>query len=92
VAEVQPAPAADAPDVELIAQAYAKCADAGLSDDGLMALVSELSNGAAETLDKLPAATLRKLAKAGVSAKTVERCNAEPITDDPDDLPAAWSA
>jgi len=92
IAEVQPAPTADAPDAELIAQAYSKCADAGLSDDGLMALVAELSNGAAETLDKLPVATLRKLAKAGVSAKTVERCNAEPIADDPDDLPAAWSA
>jgi hypothetical protein len=73
----------------LLLQAYAKCCDAGLSDDGLMALVSELSNGAAETLDKLPIATLQRLAEAGVSAETVARCNG---TEDPDDLPAAWSS
>jgi hypothetical protein len=89
VAEV-PATAPQAvPDAELLAQAYAKCCDAGLSDDGLIALVSELSNGAAETLDKLPIATLQRLAEAGVSAETVARCNG---TEDPDDLPAAWSS
>lgn len=87
VAEVPPP--AVVPDAELLAQAYAKCVDAGLSDDGLMVLVAELSNGAAETLDKLPVLTLRKLAKAGVSAETVARCNG---AEDPDDLPAAWSA
>jgi len=76
-------------DAALLAQAYAKCCDAGLSDDGLIALVSELSNGAAETLDKLPVATLRRLAEAGVSAETVARCNG---SEDPDDLPAAWSS
>jgi hypothetical protein len=33
---------------------------------------------------------LARIAKQGISPQTVERCNAAP-TDDPDDLPAAWS-
>jgi hypothetical protein len=82
-----PAPEADA---TLLAQAYSACADAGLSDDGLIALVSELSDDQAETLDQLPVAILQRLAKSGVSAATVARCNADP--QDADDLPAAWSA
>jgi hypothetical protein len=82
-----PAPEADA---TLLAQAYSACADAGLSDDGLIALVSELSNDQAETLDQLPVAILQRLAKSGVSAATVARCNGDP--QDADDLPAAWSA
>jgi hypothetical protein len=86
------APAAE-PTAELIARAYAACGDAGLSDDGLMALIIEISNGAAQTLDQLPAATLQRLATVGVSAETVARCNAETEpTNDPDDLPAAWAA
>jgi hypothetical protein len=82
------------PDSELIAKAYAACGDAGLSDDGLIALVDELSQGAAQTLDQLPVPILQRLAKGGVSPETVARCNAEPETtdEDPDDLPAAWSA
>jgi hypothetical protein len=82
-----PAPAGPAP--ELIAKAYAACADAGLSDDGLMLLVSELSNGEASTLDQLPAAKLQRLAKNGISAETVARCNAETATTE--ELPAAWA-
>jgi hypothetical protein len=68
-------------------QAYAACADAGLSDDGLAALVAELSNGTAETLDDLPDDILRRLATAGVSAETVARCNTAAM----DDLPATWA-
>jgi hypothetical protein len=78
------------PDAPLLAQAYSACADAGLSDDGLIALVSELSNDQAETLDQLPVAILQRLAKSGVSTATVARCNGDP--QDADDLPAAWSA
>jgi len=92
VTVTEPALAAPQPDAELLAKAYAACADAGLSDDGLMALVGELSNGEAQTLDQLAAITLRRLAKNGVSAETVARCNGDTPTDDPDDLPAAWSA
>ena len=81
------------PDADLIAKAYAACGDAGLSDDGLIALVDELSQGAAQTLDQLPVPILQRLAGAGVSVETVVRCNGEPTTtEDPDDLPAAWSA
>jgi hypothetical protein len=84
--------AAPLPDSDLIAKAYSACGDAGLSDDGLIALVDELSQGAAQTLDQLPVPILQRLAKGGVSPETVVRCNGEPTTEDPDDLPAAWSA
>ena len=81
------------PDADLIAKAYAACGDAGLSDDGLIALVDELSQGAAQTLDQLPVPILQRLAKGGVSPETVVRCNGDATTtEDPDDLPAAWSA
>lgn len=87
-----PAPAL-VPDAELLAKAYASCGDCGLSDDGLIALVDELSQGAAQTLDQLPVLTLQRLAKGGVSPETVVRCNGDTTTiEDPDDLPAAWSA
>ena len=95
VTVTEPAPPAPplVPDAELLAKAYAACGDAGLSDDGLIALVDELSQGAAQTLDQLPVLTLQRLAKVGVSAETVVRCNGEATTtEDPDDLPAAWSA
>ena len=94
VTVTEPAPPAPAlvPDAELLVKAYAACGDAGLSDDGLIALVDELSQGAAQTLDQLPVLTLQRLAKSGVSAETVVRCNGDATTEDPDDLPAAWSA
>lgn len=88
VAEVQPAPVALQQESNLAQQAYAACADAGLSDDGLLALASELSNGEAATLDKLPDDILRRLVTAGVSAETVARCNAPTAADD---LPATWA-
>lgn len=92
----EPAPPAPAlvPDAGLIAKAYAACGDAGLSDDGLIALVDELSQGAAQTLDQLPAPILQRLAKGGVSPETVVRCNGDEVatTEDPDDLPAAWAS
>ena len=95
VTVTEPAPPAPAlvPDAELLAKAYAACGDAGLSDDGLIALVDELSQGAAQTLDQLPVLTLQRLAKVGVSAETVVRCNGDEgaTTEDPDDLPAAWA-
>lgn len=94
VTVAEPAPPAPAlvPDAELLAKAYAACGDAGLSDDGLIALVDELSHGAAQALDQLPVLTLQRMARVGVSAETVVRCNGDTTTEDPDDLPAAWSA
>ena len=92
VTVTEPAPPALVPDTDLIAAAYASCGDAGLSDDGLIALVDELSKGAAQTLDQLPVPILQRLAKGGVSPETVVRCNGDTPIEDPDDLPAAWSA
>jgi hypothetical protein len=86
-----PAPAPPSPTPELINQAFVACGDAGLTGEGLDALVAELSQGEASQLDQLPVGILQRLASAGVSAETVVRCNgATTIIDD--ELPAAWSA
>jgi hypothetical protein len=86
-----PAPALPSPTPELINQAFVACGDAGLTGEGLDALVAELSQGEASHLDHLPVGILQRLASAGVSAETVVRCNgATTIIDD--ELPAAWSA
>jgi hypothetical protein len=86
-----PAPAPASPSPELINQAFVACGDAGLTGEGLDALVSELSHGEAHSLDQLPVHILQRLAGAGVSAETVVRCNGATTVLD-DDLPAAWSA
>jgi hypothetical protein len=86
-----PAPTPPSPTPELINQAFVACGDAGLTGEGLDALVAELSQGEASQLDQLPVGILQRLASAGVSAETVVRCNgATTIIDD--ELPAAWSA
>ena len=87
---------------ELTAGAERACRARGLTDGGIRALVLELSQGSCESLEGLPHNILARLAKSGVTPQTVERCNAaatsapapEPTddSDDPDDLPAAWSA
>jgi hypothetical protein len=81
---------------ELAAGAERACRAQGLSDYGIRSLVVEISKGAAEALEELPHNMLARLAKSGVTPETVARCNAEPepetTDDDPDDLPAAWSA
>ena len=85
------APAPPSPTPELINQAFTACGDAGLTGEGLDALINELSQGEASQLDQLPVGILQRLAGAGVSAETVVRCNgATTILDD--ELPAAWSA
>ena len=76
---------------ELAAAAERACRAKGLTDSGIAALVNEISRGEAEALEELPHNMLARLAKSGVTPETVARCNAEPA-DDPDDLPAAWSA
>ena len=75
---------------ELAAGAERACRASGLSDLGIAALAHEISKGEASSLEDLPHNMLARLAKSGVRLETVERCNAKP-TDDPDDLPAAWS-
>ena len=86
-----PAPAPASPTPELINQAFVACGDAGLTGQGLDAFVAEISKGTVHSLDQLPADVLYKLARLGVSAETVVRCNgATTILDD--ELPAAWSA
>ena len=85
-----PAPAAPSPSPELINQAFVACGDAGLTGEGLEALVAELSQGATNQLDQLPVGILQRLAGAGVRAETVVRCNGETTILD-DDLPAAWA-
>lgn len=86
-----PAPAPAAPLAEdLLAQADAACRRSGLTDSGLAAFVLEFSAGTTSSLSDAPPEVLAKIAKLGVSAQTVERCNAAPA-DGPDDLPAAWS-
>ena len=86
-----PAPAPASPSPELINQAFVACGDAGLTGEGLDALINELSHGEAHSLDQLPVGVLQRLAGAGVSAETVVRCNGATTVID-DDLPAAWSA
>ena len=82
---------------ELTAGAERACRAQGLTDFGIRSLVAEISKGNAESLEELPHNMLARLAKSGVTPETVARCNGEPdpepeTTDDPDDLPAAWSA
>lgn len=81
---------------ELTAGAERACRAQGLTDFGIRSLVAEISKGSAESLEELPHNMLARLAKSGVTPETVARCNAEPepetTDDDPDDLPAAWSA
>jgi len=76
---------------DLAAGAERACRASGLTDLGIAALAHEISKGEASSLEDLPKNMLARLAKNGVQPQTVERCNAAP-TDDPDDLPAAWSA
>ena len=84
---------------DLAAGAERACRASGLSDLGIAALAHEISKGEASALEQLPKNILARLAKSGVRPETVERCNAAPAadepepesTDDPDDLPAAWS-
>jgi hypothetical protein len=97
VTVTEPAPVIrDAVDLTDAQQA---CDAAGLTPDGLIGFCLMVSNGRIPALADLPAATLARITSQGISAETVAKCNADaaPATDpepteDPDDLPAAWSA
>lgn len=73
---------------ELAAGAEAAAIARGLTPSGLIALVAELSNGETTELTQLPPNILARLAKSGVSAETVARCNAAAE----DDEPITWTA
>ena len=96
--EPRPAPRMLSTVEDLTAAAQAAAVASGLTPDGLTALVDELSKGETTDLARLPRNILARLAKSGVTAETVERCNAaaaaltEQPADDPDDLPATWAA
>ena len=86
------------PDHSRLQQAEQVCDAAGLTADGVIAFCLMVSSGKIAALADLPAEVLERIIQQGISAETVAKCNgpaAEPDpdpTEDPDDLPAAWSA
>lgn len=96
-ADVVPVTVTEAPPVvvaDLVGDAAEACHSAGLTPEGLVQFCLMVSNGDADALILLPTATLERVISQGISPETVAKCNAtepEP-TEDPDDLPAAWSA
>jgi hypothetical protein len=74
-----------------VEQAQQVCDAAGLTVDGVMAFCLLVSNGTIAALAQLPRPTLERIIQQGISAETVAKCNGTPETEDPDDLPAAWS-
>jgi hypothetical protein len=95
--EVVPVTVADAtpePQVDPVEQAQQVCSDAGLTTDGVIAFCLLVSSGRIATLSALPRQTLDRIIQQGISPETVAKCNGTPEpepTEDPDDLPAAWS-
>lgn len=62
----------------LQAAAVRRLKDAGVTADGMKAMLLELGGEECRAIGQLPDAVLRKLAKAGASAETVARWNAPP--------------
>jgi hypothetical protein len=99
--EVVPVTVADATpahQVDPVQQAQQVCDAAGLTADGVMAFCLMVSSGKIAALADLPAKVLDRIIQQGISTETVAKCNGpapdpdpDP-TEDPDDLPAAWSA
>jgi hypothetical protein len=92
---------------QLQAQAMRRVKDAGLTADGMRAMLAELGGPGITGLGQLTDDVLGRLARVGIKPETVARWNApaapaepepEPElvddtdADDPDDLPAAWAA
>jgi hypothetical protein len=100
VTEAAPAAAAMVDDLQptwdsLVIKARAVCNAAGLTIEGVDVFCDHASRGETNCLEMLPRATLERIIQQGISPETVAKCNAEPEpepTEDPDDLPAAWSA
>jgi len=100
LAAVAAAPVTEVTAKDSVAAAVNAAYASGLTPEGLAVFVGEVSKGRATNPEHLPQDLLARLAKSGVSAETVARCNAaaeppteeEEPTDDPDDLPVAWAA
>lgn len=86
---------------QLIAQAIRTVKAAGLSADGIKAMLAELGGDGVTTMGQLSDDVLNRLVQGGVRAETVARWNtpapavevveAEPEPED-EDLPAIWAA
>jgi hypothetical protein len=79
-----------------LATANKRCREAGLTEAGVMAMATELSNGLTYAIGQLPPEVLRKLATAGVSDASVAKWNAAgeaaAANDAAEaDLPATWA-
>jgi hypothetical protein len=85
-----------APPADPVKQAADACVAAGLTFEGITAFCRMVSGGDASQLAQLPREVLQRIIASGISPETVAKCNpaaTEPEpADDPDDLPAAWSA
>jgi hypothetical protein len=97
-ADVVPVTVTEAPPAAVerdrVADALLVCEGDGLTPEGLVQFCLMVSSGDADALILLPDQTLERIIQQGISPETVAKCNAtepEP-TEDPDDLPAAWSA
>jgi hypothetical protein len=93
VTVAEPAP------VDPVQQAQQVCDVAGLTPDGLIGFCLMASNGRIPALADLPADKIGRIISHGITPETVAKCNADAApaadpepTDDPDDLPAAWTA
>ena len=78
-------------------QAREACKAAGLTSEGLIQFCQMVSQGETSSLERLPRQTLDRIIQGGITAETVAKCNGPAApdpdpTEDPDDLPAAWSA
>jgi hypothetical protein len=89
-------PLKQAPPVDPVKPAADACVAAGLTFEGITAFCQLVSGGDASKLTELPREVLQRIIANGISPETVAKCNpaaTEPEpADDPDDLPAAWSA
>lgn len=84
-----------APPADPVKQAADACVAAGLTFEGIAAFCQMVSGGDASKLTELPREVLQRIIANGISPETVAKCNpaADPEpAEDPDDLPASWSA
>jgi hypothetical protein len=83
-----------APPVDPVKQAADACVAAGLTFEGITAFCQLVSGGDASKLTELPREVLQRIIANGISPETVAKCNSVPSepAEDPDDLPASWSA
>jgi hypothetical protein len=82
-----------APPVDPVKQAADACVAAGLTFEGITEFCRMVSGGDASKLTDLPREVLQRIIANGISPETIAKCNPAPEpAEDPDDLPADWSA